>query len=55
MGFSNILVFLDKYDDAAPGLDAVDFTSEHIKTFIHGLVTASTTGFDPKVINGALK
>ena len=49
------MVFLGKFDDIAPDVEAADLTSDHVKTFIDGLVKASTSDFDPKVVDNVLK
>lgn len=54
-GLLETMVFLGEFDDIAPDTEPGDLTSEEIEKFIQSLVKSSRTGFDPNVIEGALR
>ena len=47
--------FLGKFDDIAPNVAVIDLSSDHVKTFISGLVKKPSSGYDPRAIDGALR
>lgn len=48
------MVFFGKLGSITSDLQPEDLTDSNVKTFIESLVKAPTTGFDPKVIEGAI-
>lgn len=42
------MVFLGKFDEVARNVEADSLTSEHIKTYIPGLVQVTMSSFDAK-------
>ncbi len=54
-GLLKTLVFLGEFDNIAPNVPAEELQSDHIKKYVESLVSATTSGFDPKVVENALK